>query len=123
MPRFVILLHEPGFASTHPRHFDFMLEPQDDNALSTWRWDQLPNGTVGFKGLQLTPHRLEYLDYEGEISGGRGHVSQQVTGIYRDAISCRDSDWEIHLEAEGLTGMLRGLHVKGAQWLFDFRQA
>jgi len=123
MPRFVILLHKPGTASAHLRHFDFMLETQEGEALSTWRWDQIPNTTAEFIGLQLAPHRLEYLDYEGEISGGRGHVSQQVTGIYREAISCGDSEWEIQLEAEELAGTLRGLHIKDDQWLFDFQQA
>lgn len=123
MPRFVILLHKPGTASAHLKHFDFMMETQEGTELSTWRWDRLPNASIEFQGLQLAPHRLEYLNYEGEISGERGHVSQQVTGTYLEAISCRDSEWEIQLESEELTGILRGLHIKDDQWLFDFRQA
>src|SRR5882724_3306447 len=65
MPRFVILRHEtpPGFA--RPAHWDFMLEC--GGVLRTW---------------EMADHRLAYLEYEGEVPGGRGTVSRWDEGRY-----------------------------------------
>ncbi len=71
--RFVILRHD------HPTlHWDFMLETA--GVLKTWRWPTPYAGT--FFAEALPDHRLEYLEYEGPVSGGRGSVRCWDRGVY-----------------------------------------
>ncbi|GEM_PF-466274 len=76
MNRFTISRHT---GSTEGDHFDLMLESGE--ALRTWRLHH-----VGFESPQparpLKDHRKKYLDYEGEVSGGRGRVQIHDTGVY-----------------------------------------
>jgi hypothetical protein len=75
MPRFVILEHD------HPHlHWDLMLE--DGDTLRTWRLSDLPRSGVWVDAEEIAPHRLAYLDYEGEVSGGRGTVKRWERGIF-----------------------------------------
>lgn len=76
MPRFTISRHE---GSKEGDHFDLMLEHGD--ALKTWR---LENTSFQFPqaAKQVKDHRKMYLDYEGEVSGGRGTVKIWDTGAY-----------------------------------------
>src|SRR5947207_3846041 len=80
MPRFVILRHEtpPGFA--RPAHWDFMLEC--DGVLRTWALAEVPSPGCEIAAEELADHRLAYLEYEGEMSGGRGTVSRWDEGRY-----------------------------------------
>lgn len=74
MPRFTISRHE---GSKEGDHFDLMVERGD--ALKTWRLE-----TTAFQfpqaAKQVKDHRKMYLDYEGEVSGGRGTVKIWDTG-------------------------------------------
>jgi hypothetical protein len=77
MPRFVLLEHD------HPElHWDFMLE--DGPVLKTWRLAH-PFGEPGqvIAATALGDHRIAYLDYEGPVSGNRGHVIRRLSGTYR----------------------------------------
>lgn len=121
MPRFVILFHQPGLASTQPEHFDFMLESQEGTALATWRWDTIPHQQTIFTAIQLTPHRCKYLDYEGVVSGDRGKVTRVVTGIYTDIISLYDSQWQIKIESDQLQGVLKAQCLERNHWQFEFK--
>jgi hypothetical protein len=58
-------------------HFDWMLER--GGALLTWRVDEMP-GDGALRALRLADHRVAYLWYEGEISGGRGRVARVRAG-------------------------------------------
>jgi hypothetical protein len=80
MPRFVILRHEtpPGFA--RPTHWDFMLEC--GGALRTWALGEAPSPGCEIVAEELPDHRLTYLDYEGEVSCGRGIVTRWDAGTY-----------------------------------------
>lgn len=82
MSRFVILLHEipPGHAVAGGRgtHWDLMLE--HDGALKTWALAAEPTGEISLSAEQLPDHRLAYLDYEGPVSGNRGHVTRHDAG-------------------------------------------
>ena len=80
MPRFVILRHDPGENSTHPRHWDLMLEVA--GVLRTWALSGEPRAGELIPARQLPNHRLAYLDYEGEISGGRGTVVRCDAGTF-----------------------------------------
>lgn len=76
--RYVVLYHQ----GIDDPHYDLMFETMQGSPLVTWRssdWpirDETPL-------VRLADHRREYLDYEGTISGDRGHVSRVVTGFYR----------------------------------------
>jgi len=80
MPRFVILRHDPGENSSHPCHWDFMLE--QGSVLRTWALASEPCIGLSIPARQLPDHRLAYLDYEGEVSGGRGTVTRWDSGTF-----------------------------------------
>ena len=96
MPRFVILTHDHPFL-----HWDFMLEQGE--SLRTWRLSAEPNSGGEISAEPLPDHRLEYLDYEGPVSGDRGDVTQWDRGEY-----------ELIAESpEKLTVQLHGKKLKG----------
>ena len=75
--RYVVLFHE-GFGEPH---YDLMFETSPGSDLLTWRSDSWPLQTNAI----LTPiavHRRAYLEYEGEISGGRGAVQSVHAGTF-----------------------------------------
>jgi len=76
MPRFVVLQHD----DPQGRHWDFMLET--GSALSTWALAQAPGSVARIAARALPDHRLDYLDYEGPISGGRGAVTRWDQGTF-----------------------------------------
>jgi hypothetical protein len=75
MPRFVLLEHEWNGV-----HWDFMLEHGD--VLRTWAIDVPIVAGREIPARALPDHRLLYLDYEGEISANRGHVTRRDAGTY-----------------------------------------
>jgi len=76
MPRFTISHHA---GAKEGDHFDLLLEQGD--SLKTWR---LENTAFQFPqtARQIKDHRKLYLDFEGEIAGGRGTVKIWDTGTY-----------------------------------------
>jgi hypothetical protein len=114
MPRFVILEHD------HPElHWDLMLETGE--TLRTWRL-ALPPSTLGqvIDALALPAHRLEYLGYEGPVSGGRGNVKRWDAGVYEEAEPA-DTD-ALHLVLQGmrLCGAVRLTSRGGDHWAFEW---
>ena len=107
MPRFVVQHH---LLADGDEHWDLMFEVQ--GALWTWSLpcppdapdcvagrpaaqvgpgpapaaapDQALSAEMGLPAIakQLPDHRLEYLEYEGEVSGGRGRVEIHDRGTY-----------------------------------------
>jgi hypothetical protein len=66
-------------------HFDFMVERAPGEALLTWRLaGPLPAAGESVSGERASDHRAVYLDYEGEISGGRGSVAICLRGEVED---------------------------------------
>jgi hypothetical protein len=80
MPRFVVLRHETPRGHERPTHWDFMLEC--DGVLRTWALADPPSLGCSTAAEALPDHRLAYLDYEGEVSGGRGWVTRWDAGTY-----------------------------------------
>jgi DNA polymerase Ligase (LigD) len=76
MPRFVLLEHEWNGV-----HWDFMLETGE--VLRTWAIDAPIVSGRDLPARALGDHRRAYLEYEGEISGGRGRVRRLDAGTYR----------------------------------------
>lgn len=113
MPRFVILEHD------HPRlHWDLMLECGP--ALRTWRLAAPPHAGEGIDATAVFDHRLDYLDYEGSISGGRGRVVRWEHGTFTEQMLC-DQRVVVHLEGERLRGMLRLEQIDGDSWCCELR--
>jgi hypothetical protein len=98
MPRFVILRHD----DSRGEHFDFMLETAGD-VLKTWALPRSPEIGVQMDCEALADHRIEYLDYEGPISGGRGVVGRWDRGAY--TLERHDeTQWIVQLDGEIIAG-------------------
>lgn len=96
-----------------------MLEAGD--VLHTWALDEEPK-SAGTNCLaeRLADHRPKYLDYEGEVSGGRGTVSRYDRGDYV-AMTDKDGTVVIRLNGELLRGTATLTRVKsGQRWRFSF---
>lgn len=111
-PRFVVLRHDvgPQLNRTTASHYDWMFEV--GGVLRTWatqpimRFDE----PLEFDCELLSDHRLEYLDYEGDVAGDRGSVSRLIRGAYR-LIEIADDRFTAELswrkEQGGGEGMVR----------------
>ena len=111
-PRFVIQNHD----APDGRHFDLMLESGD--ALATWRIDRLPGDLAdgeAIPAVRLGDHRLAYLTYEGEVSGGRGAVAIADAGTYR-ILSRTDDAWTIELDGRRTVRAFELRCVDGDRW-------
>ncbi len=53
-------------------HWDFLIE--DGSMLRAWAIDSPVMPEIDLAARELRAHRRVYLDYEGEVSGGRGTV-------------------------------------------------
>ncbi|MCC6463906.1 MAG: hypothetical protein IT463_01045 [Planctomycetes bacterium] len=75
-----VILHHTGFGEPH---FDLMLEVPGQAGLRTIAlacWPLSPGQSCPVR--ELPAHRAAYLDYEGEVSGGRGRVARVETGTW-----------------------------------------
>lgn len=119
MPRFVILRHAMPPASGRESHWDFMLEAAE--ALETWALEQEPSVTSSCLANRLADHRKAYLDYEGEVSGGRGTVARWDAGDYV-RLSTDDECVLVKLNGSRLRGIVRldRLDEAAQRWLFSF---
>jgi len=86
MPRFVVLQHD----SPDGLHWDLMLET--DELLATWNFGQTPDCSEPVTIAELPDHRVEYLDYEGSISQGRGMVKRWDYGTY-EIVRQSEHEW------------------------------
>jgi hypothetical protein len=73
--RYVVLRHE----GIDDPHFDLMLEMAPGGPLATWRAPHWPP-SYGDYFVRLPDHRNSYLEYEGPVSGNRGHVARCAAG-------------------------------------------
>jgi len=53
-----------------------------DGVLRTWRLSEPPKPEHPVEAESIGDHRLMYLDYEGEVSGGRGQVRRYDYGTF-----------------------------------------
>ena len=81
MPRFVVLFHQVPARQPRNDHWDLMLE--DDGQLLTWALDREPASGTDLDAIQLAQHRIEYLEFQGELSGGTGaDVRRVMSGTF-----------------------------------------
>lgn len=97
---FALLEHAVGDET----HWDLLVESRGSDGLKTWRLRQNPLTCAGpIVAEPLGDHRRVYLDFEGEISGGRGSVRRLDRG-----------EAELDAGAAGVTVIrLRGTHLTG----------
>ena len=96
MEEFVILYHQMPGDMQRPSHWDLML--QSEQELLTWALESDPfESSSQIPVQQLPNHRLEYLNFEGEIRGGRGKVTQIAKGHYRWNETQDSRNWLAHL--------------------------
>lgn len=122
--RWVLLRHElpsdttrEGHAGQGSWHYDWMIEEEGSERLVCFRVmvrvDALERGTR-FEGERLADHRRAYLEYEGEISGGRGHVTRVAAGLcegWRE----RDGAGGVLMDAVKVVGRVKS----GSVWAFE----
>jgi hypothetical protein len=96
---FVVLRHEAGstLQRTSQTHLDWMFEIE--GRLKTFATDIIDprSSHEGIAAIALPDHRLQYLDFEGDISGGRGKVTRIAFGSY-ELIRTTDSLWHARLD-------------------------
>ncbi len=93
---------EPGL------HWDLLIEFPDQDRLPTWQLAADPTETANpITARRIPDHRRLYLDYEGEITGGRGTVRR----IDRGHVQIVDTDLE-HLVIN-----FAGTHLRGSYLL------
>lgn len=82
--QFVVLKHSDRSGV----HWDLLVETGPDSLLRTWRLRNDPLLHVGtIPATQIADHRRLYLDFEGELTGGRGAVVRVDRGFARWLIS------------------------------------
>ncbi len=110
MPRFVLLEHRWNGV-----HWDFMLESADGRVLHTWAVDAVVVPGRDLPARRLADHRTAYLDYEGEVSGGRGAVRRVDRGTFR-VVTWSNDLVEVDLDGAQLVGrvVLRAVSTGGA---------
>ena len=109
MPRFVILEHH-----LQGVHWDFMLE--SGAVLRTWRLAEAPGTARTIVATLLPNHRLVYLEYEGEVSGGRGHVRRWDWGQF-EWVGDDPQSVEMTLHGQRLSGRVY-LGTGASGWAF-----
>lgn len=118
MPRFAVLQHD----SPRGLHWDFLLE--HEGALLTWALPQPPDVADTLPADKLPDHRLDYLDYEGPVSGNRGAVVRWDQGTCRFERRTDDAI-VVALDGERLIGRATLQRRAGdpAGWWFRFEQS
>jgi DNA polymerase Ligase (LigD) len=118
MPRYVLLCHEMPNDAERNSHWDFMLE--DNDCLLTWAFDRLPPLGENCECLALPDHRLHYLDFEGEVSRGRGHVHRVDAGEFEWLTDERPHSFVVQLMNKERTVVAKFTHVANATWQTHF---
>lgn len=116
MGRMVLLRHE---TSDGGHHFDLMLERRaGDERLLTFRLDRrIEVGVAGVaRGELIGEHRAAYLTYEGEVSGGRGHVRREWSA---EGEVAEESDERVRIRVIG--GGVIELRNEGEAWGVEVR--
>ncbi len=108
MARYVILSHDHPF-----QHWDLMLE--HNGRLRTWRLAAPPSPEDIVAAEAIGDHRLDYLDYEGPVSGNRGSVTRWDRGELSWIIDECD-EVQVDLRGERLHGVLVIARIENGQW-------
>ena len=109
--RFVILHHRVADGE----HWDLMLE--HGGVLLTWQLQREPvdRSSLPIPARRIGDHRRAYLEYEGPLSGDRGHVRRVEAGSveFRDTSPDR---YVVQLRSRRLSGLFT-LAAVGDGWV------
>jgi len=108
--RYVILRHE----HVSDAHYDLMFETLPGSMLATWRSVAWPIESPT-PLLRLRDHRRLYLNYEGDLTGGRGSVQRIAEGTCHVEVG-EQSVWTIRLLAGAMAHTLRLRQISNEQW-------
>lgn len=112
---------EHVFPEGHARatHWDLMIE--DGAALATWALERAPDEGRSVGAERLADHRRSYLDYEGPVSGDRGHVTRWDAGAC--TVHEREAGrWVVELVGEKLDGMMT-IVGDDQNWIVTFERS
>jgi hypothetical protein len=118
MPRFVILRHDLPATAPRPSHWDLMFET--GAKLRTWAIGVEPDLSVDAHAEPLANHRLEYLEYEGPVSGDRGTVTRWDAGQY-ELIEDVEDRWVVSVHGQRLTGRIAIVRQAGDAYSWRVR--
>lgn len=90
--RYAILHHQPA---SEEAHFDLLFETAPGSSLATWRSPVWPID-VAIEVKRIKDHRRVFLDYEGEIGGGRGYVTRIAGGACEVSVG-PEATWAVRL--------------------------
>lgn len=109
--RFVVLKHD--WPEPHRDLIVELRDPAGSDRLPTWAlYPELSDDvlfptdrSLAGRAVTLEPHRREYLDYEGPVSGDRGSVKRECRGVVIDSVKSDVDDWiQIDLVVIGSQG-------------------
>lgn len=117
--RWVLLRHDLPSGGWH---FDWMLQRSSGaEGLLTFRVESRPDqpGFGFFEADRLDDHRTAYLDYEGEVSGGRGSVRRVASGVLV-SLDEEGGRLEVEIDVEGERWRWLGVPMEpaGKRWVF-----
>lgn len=105
------VLHHTGVAVPH---FDVLIETVPGGLLAAWRSPVWPlHGSTRL--TRIADHRPLYLDFEGDLDRGRGHVAR-VAGGRCDVTCATDVRWVFTLLNGGPTQAIRLDHDGQDGW-------
>ena len=88
---------------------------EQDGQLMTWALPVLAEPGITITATRLPDHRMDYLEYEGDISGDRGSVSRIIDGNYGwkngfenqvANLEFGTSRWEVRFQPQGESKVL-----------------
>ncbi|MDB5358578.1 MAG: hypothetical protein JWN24_5031 [Phycisphaerales bacterium] len=105
------ILHHTGIPQPH---FDLLFETLPGSELAAWRSPVWPIET-NTPLTRLRDHRRVYLEFEGELTRGRGSVSRVARGTCAVEVG-EDSVWTISLLTGSTPMTLRLKYVEAERW-------
>ncbi len=111
--RYVILHHQVAGSE----HWDLMLE--EGEILRVWQLlkEPLDRSSLPLPARRIGDHRKVYLDFEGPVSGGRGHVRRIDSGTV-GFLRLTGTECTFDLTGNRFSGRFR-LALAGEQWVFE----
>ena len=121
--RSVLLRHDLPDGSSH---FDWMMQRAGpvvgEGRLVTFRVSVPIQDAAAFDAERIPDHRAIYLDYEGEVSGGRGQVRRECLAVCNILVETERS-FIVDIAFSGHEPVrLEGTPVSGSLWTFFFRR-
>lgn len=125
MPRTVLLEHRVPDGESH---FDWLLAPDvgpyepDDRVLIAFRVTRRVDSVdleTPFEAERIPDHRFLYLDYQGELSRGRGDVERLAEGMWKPSRADPETIEGTIAWMNGCNARIKGRLIEGDRWVFQ----